>query len=72
MNESEIQAEAAENGVAQPDTEVVENKVVKPGEAAAHAAFIDLKNEANKLIIGQERLMERLLIALLSNGHLLV
>ena len=72
MNQSEIPAEAAENTVEQPATEVAESKVLKPGEAAAHAAFIDLKNEANKLIIGQERLMERLLIALLSNGHLLV
>ena len=38
----------------------------------AHAAFMQLKQVANELIIGQERLMERLLIALLSNGHLLV
>jgi len=38
----------------------------------AHAAFIRLRAAANELIIGQERLMERLLIALLSNGHLLV
>jgi MoxR-like ATPase len=38
----------------------------------AHAAFISLSKAANELIIGQPRLMERLLIALLSNGHLLV
>lgn len=38
----------------------------------AHAAFIRLSQAANELIIGQQRLMERLLIALLSNGHLLV
>ena len=43
-----------------------------PGAADAHAAFISLRQAANELIIGQQRLMERLLIALLSNGHLLV
>ena len=41
-------------------------------EQEAHAAFIALSEAANELIIGQSRLMERLLIALLSNGHLLV
>ncbi len=35
-------------------------------------AFKALNKTANELIIGQQRLMERLLIALLSNGHLLV
>jgi len=43
-----------------------------PGAADAHSAFISLRQAANELIIGQQRLMERLLIALLSNGHLLV
>ncbi len=38
----------------------------------AHEAFKSLNRTANELIIGQQRLMERLLIALLSNGHLLV
>ncbi|MBT8059622.1 MAG: MoxR family ATPase [Xanthomonadales bacterium] len=38
----------------------------------AHEAFQDLSKAANEKIIGQQRLMERLLIALLSNGHLLV
>ncbi len=38
----------------------------------AHAAFKSLNRTVNELIIGQHRLMERLLIALLSNGHLLV
>ena len=38
----------------------------------AHEAFQSLSRVANELIIGQHRLMERLLIALLSNGHLLV
>jgi len=39
---------------------------------SAHGAFRSLSKTANELIIGQPRLMERLLIALLSNGHLLV
>lgn len=39
---------------------------------AEHTAFISLQKAANKLIIGQERLIDRLIIALLSNGHLLV
>jgi MoxR-like ATPase len=41
-------------------------------ENDAHVAFKALNTAANELIIGQHRLMERLLIALLSNGHLLV
>jgi MoxR-like ATPase len=36
------------------------------------AAFKQLSKEVNQLIIGQERLMERLIMALLCNGHLLV
>ncbi len=36
------------------------------------AAFTQLSKEVNQLIIGQERLMERLVMALLCNGHLLV
>src|SRR5210317_335465 len=36
------------------------------------AAFRELSKVANELIIGQERLMERLVMALLCNGHLLV
>jgi len=35
-------------------------------------AFKALSKVANELIIGQERLMERLVMALLCNGHLLV
>ncbi len=41
-------------------------------DTGAHEAFKSLSKIANELIIGQHRLMERLLIALLSNGHLLV
>jgi MoxR-like ATPase len=36
------------------------------------AAFRSLSEAANRLIIGQERLMERLVMALLCHGHLLV
>jgi len=52
-----------------------EIKHVETSEGAdrdALAAFKTLNVAANELIIGQHRLMERLLIALLSNGHLLV
>jgi MoxR-like ATPase len=48
------------------------NASVSIAERGAHEAFIRLSQAANELIIGQHRLMERLLIALLSNGHLLV
>jgi len=48
---------------ANPTTEAEQN---------AHRAFSALRVAANELIIGQQRLMDRLLIALLSNGHLLV
>jgi len=41
-------------------------------ESGAHKAFQALSEAANTQIIGQPTLMERLLIALLSNGHLLV
>ena len=45
---------------------------VSAAERDAHRAFKALNVAANEQIIGQQRLMERLLIALLSNGHLLV
>ena len=45
---------------------------VSAAERDAHRAFTGLQVAANEQIIGQQRLMERLLIALLSNGHLLV
>ena len=44
-------------------------------EAEQHVeriAFNKLSKVVNELIIGQERLMERLVMALLCNGHLLV
>lgn len=36
------------------------------------AALLSLKNALSERIIGQEHLIQRLLIALLANGHLLV
>jgi len=60
MNQSELHAAAVQTAGQQT------------GADEAHAAFSRLSEAANKLIIGQQRLMERLLIALLSNGHLLV
>ena len=47
-------------------------QTVSAAERDAHKAFKALNVAANEQIIGQQRLMERLLIALLSNGHLLV
>jgi len=47
-------------------------QAMSAAEQGAHQAFRSLSDAANELIIGQHRLMERLLIALLSNGHLLV
>ena len=42
-------------------------------EVAKEASFIEpLKNEISKIIVGQEKLIERLLIGLITNGHLLV
>ena len=37
-----------------------------------HGNIVKLKDWLAKQIIGQERLLDRLLIALLANGHLLV
>ena len=52
----------------------VENttRTISAAEQSAYEAFKTLSKVANELIIGQPRLMDRLLIALLSNGHLLV
>jgi MoxR-like ATPase len=54
--------------------EQAEGRPTPAGESGqgAHEAFRALSVAANEMIIGQQRLMERLLIALLSNGHLLV
>ena len=37
-----------------------------------HGIITELKNWLSQQIIGQERLLDRLLIALLADGHLLV
>lgn len=46
------------------------------GEAQQNASsadvFTDIKNEVRKSIIGQEKLIERILIALLADGHILL
>lgn len=54
------------------EPEKKEPVVLESAVEGAHEAFKSLNKTANQLIIGQQRLMERLLIALLSNGHLLV
>ncbi len=43
-----------------------------PESTSAAAAFSRLRNELEQCIIGQQALVERLLIALLADGHLLV
>jgi len=43
-----------------------------PEPAAARAAFSQLRDELSRTIIGQSALVDRLLIALLADGHLLV
>jgi MoxR-like ATPase len=40
--------------------------------AATHDAFVDLRSHLDRRILGQEVLTERLLVALLADGHLLV
>ncbi len=42
------------------------------GQAALHAAFTRLREDLSRTIVGQAALVERLLIALLADGHLLV
>jgi len=42
------------------------------GNSSAQAALLTLKNHISQQIIGQETLVDRLLIALLADGHLLV
>ncbi len=51
---------------------VEENPQEGVSEHQEREAFRALSKVANELIIGQERLMERLVMALLCNGHLLV
>jgi len=51
---------------------VTEKPATSGAASTARAAFTELGEVANQLIIGQQRLMERLIMALLCNGHLLV
>ena len=46
--------------------------VTAPFITSAHAAFNSLREYLNNQILGQENLVERLLVALLADGHLLV
>jgi len=46
--------------------------IAMPGLSLAHQAFQSLQQHVSQHIIGQEVLVERLLIALLADGHLLV
>ena len=43
-----------------------------PSSGRLHQAFIDLRRQLSEEIVGQAELVERLLIALLADGHLLV
>ena len=43
-----------------------------PATDATHAAFLQLRERLAAAIVGQEALVERLLVALLADGHLLV
>ena len=53
------------------DTKVVLSKT-SDVESTAFAAFAKLRRQLQRCIIGQQSLVDRLLIALLANGHLLV
>ncbi|HRE90836.1 MAG TPA: MoxR family ATPase [Myxococcota bacterium] len=44
----------------------------EPAAGTPRAAFVALKDELSRCIIGQQALVERLLVALLADGHLLV
>ncbi|MBN8480288.1 MAG: AAA family ATPase [Xanthomonadales bacterium] len=44
----------------------------EPAAGAPRAAFVALREDLSRCIIGQQRLVERLLVALLADGHLLV
>jgi MoxR-like ATPase len=44
----------------------------EPAESEARRAFANLRDELGRCILGQHNLIERLLIALLADGHLLV
>ncbi|MGB1658679.1 MAG: ATPase, partial [Longimicrobiales bacterium] len=49
------------------DIEVIQQKIQQESE------FVDrLRNEVGRVIVGQERMVERLLIGLLADGHVLM
>src|SRR5215217_8067232 len=53
--------------VAPPSIDVLNKKVIQ------ESSFVDtLTKEINKVIIGQEAMVERLILALLCNGHILL
>src|SRR5580693_2700268 len=41
-------------------------------EMTAHASIVDLQRRIEKTVLGQEAMIERLILGLLANGHLLV
>ncbi len=55
-----------------PSTELPPAEANTPDTARLHAAFIGLRDALSAEIVGQSSLVERLLIALLADGHLLV
>ena len=40
--------------------------------AASSAAMRDVRNELAKVVVGQEAIIQRLLIAILADGHVLI
>lgn len=46
--------------------------ITRPGDGQLHDTFRQLRAELSEQIVGQQALIERLLIALLADGHLLV
>jgi MoxR-like ATPase len=60
-------AQVAQHQSAAPDIRLLNERV------AAESAFVDLLTfEMDKVIVGQKHMVERLLIGLLSNGHILL
>src|SRR5687768_14451722 len=60
-------AQIAQHQSAAPDIRALNERV------AAESAFVDLLTfEMDKVIVGQKHMVERLLIGLLSNGHILL
>ena len=53
-------------------SETAERQLEVEQTDSLHQRFVRLRDELSASIIGQEELVERLLIALLADGHLLV